>query len=394
MPISYLIVLTTCSALCLILMVPGNAMLATIFTLGLAVPLLFLLPMMTILLWTLLPAVLSWRSPARWPLVGLGLVVPMLVLSLLPVLADRAAARHVAGVGRMQPARLAVTDAIGVTIIRDVQESDAPCFDLCEQLLTGGKVAWVRIVLRDDSFVNTPTQTQALFVAATGAACSDANPDLSANQPCVLFAPDHGKPADLTLELSNQLTLPKDQREGWPFFELRTRTAVAYRGKDPSDVIFVARQVVHDRPTVWIGIDPGSLANGDAGGGLVLLRQRSATAPIDLAAAFSAMDFPHGSVRTPLSKAAETEGNIFIAPPPGAQDAAFVSSMLAVGPEGAATFSNAFGQVVTRWHYQLRHRSELSAAEQTIFCRSLADTRVGQTPWSDKVIRKHDLTCP
>lgn len=409
MPIPYLLFLATCSALSVILMVPGIAMMAAIFTLGLAIPLLFLILMATILLWTLLPAALYWRTRARWPLVGLGLAVPLLLLSLPPMLADRAALRQAAEVGIIQPTALLLTSPIGVEIIRDVQHNDdlyvrsiaqsalyddALCFDLCERLLTGGEVAWVRIVLRNDAFVNTSTQTHALFVAASGAACTAANPDLSATGSCVLFAPDHRKPAGLTLDLADHRTWAKDQTGSWPFLEVGTRSATAYVGTDPSAVIFRARQVFHDRPTGLIGFALGGFGNGDSGGGLAMLRQRSATAPIDLATALSAMGFPLGPERMPLPEAPGTENNFSNRNPPDAQDAAYVASMLATGPERATTFSNAFAQVVNGWHDRLRWKPTLTTADRLIFCASLNDPRIATYFWSDQVIRRHDLICP
>jgi hypothetical protein len=408
MPIPYLLFLATCSALTLILMVPGVAMMATIFTIGLAIPLMFLVLMATILLWTLLPAALCWRTRARWPLVVVGLVLPVTLLAMPPVLADRAAARLVADVGITQPAPMPLTGPIGVEIIRDVQHNQdlyarsagqsalytqAPCFDLCERLLLGGKVAWVRIVLRDDAFLNTSTRTQALFVAASGAACTAANPDLSIDTPCVLFAPDHGQPPSLTLDLADN-RIKSSERAGTLFFqEIGTRTAIAYPGADSSAVVFRARQVFYDRPTGLLGFDLGNFGSGDSGGGLSMLRQSSATTPIDLSAAFAAMGFPLASKREVQPKAPGTEGNSFIQAPPDAQDAAYVASMLATGPEGGATFSSAFKLVVNDWHQRLRSKPELSAGDRAIFCASLNDPRIKSYHWSDQVIKRHKLAC-
>jgi len=408
MPIPYLLFLVACTTLTFLLMIPGIAVRAVLFTFGLAIPLLFLLLFATILLWMLLPAAIYWRTGARWPLVAVGLAAAVLLLALPQLLADRAAARLVAEVGIIPPAALHLDSPVGVEIIRDRRHNadfygqtaaqsafygDAPCFDLCERLLLGGKVAWVRIVLRDDAFENTRTRTRALFVTAPGAACNAANPDLPTTAPCVLFAPDHGQRAGLTLDLADQRIWADEQRAGWPLQEIGTRTATAYLGVDPSTAIFRARQVFHDRPTWLIGFDLGRRANGSRGG-VAMLRQRSATAHIDLATALSAMGFPLAPERKLFPKAPGTEDNRFTEPPRDAQDAAYVVSMLATGPEGTPTFSNAFAQVVNGWQQRLRRKPELSAGERSIFCASLDDPRIGNFAWSDQVIDRHDLTCP
>jgi hypothetical protein len=68
----YFILLVACSALTLVFAIPGVALMVLIFTFGLTYPLLFALPMATILLWALLPAVLARNSWLRWPALALA----------------------------------------------------------------------------------------------------------------------------------------------------------------------------------------------------------------------------------------------------------------------------------------------------------------------------------
>ncbi|MES2541021.1 MAG: hypothetical protein V4583_10630 [Pseudomonadota bacterium] len=62
--------------------------------------------------------------------------------------------------------------------------------------MTGGDVAWVRIVLRDDAFANDKTQTSARFVLVRDADCHALRADFPAKgSTCIRFAPDDGQPA-------------------------------------------------------------------------------------------------------------------------------------------------------------------------------------------------------
>ncbi|MES2551570.1 MAG: hypothetical protein V4630_18055 [Pseudomonadota bacterium] len=73
---------------------------------------------------------------------------------------------------------------------------EAPFFDICERLLTGGDDAWVRIVLRDDAFANDKAETCAGFVLVRAADCHAFSIDFPAKgSTCIRFAPDDGQPA-------------------------------------------------------------------------------------------------------------------------------------------------------------------------------------------------------
>ena len=305
-------------------MIPGIALMMLVSTFGIAFPLLFL-PIATLALWSLFPAVLAWNSWRRWPLLALGLLLPAYVILGIPVTADQVADRVVAEKGAVLPTVLAFNGQIGVEIIRgarhnaDLYEFDnlgsalydqAPYFDLCERLLTGGTVAWVRIVLRDDAFVNDGARTHALFRAAPGPQCRAVNSDLSPTAPCILFARDHGQPADLVLDQQDDRVRADSQSADWSVKEVGYRTATAYAGSDRNaPIVFRANQLFFKRPTGLLVIDPGALGSAGKGQGIVLASRRSATGPIDLAAAFTALGFRLGPQRLPLPKSSGTEAN-------------------------------------------------------------------------------------
>jgi hypothetical protein len=128
--------------------IPGIAILVMVFTFGLTRSLLVILPMVTMVLWALRPAVLARRNWRRWPALALGLAVPASLL-LLPGTADRKAKETVEAKGPVAAQPVSFSRPSGVEIIRNVTHSsdfysfdaarsslygEAPCFDICERL--------------------------------------------------------------------------------------------------------------------------------------------------------------------------------------------------------------------------------------------------------------------
>lgn len=406
---AYFILLWVCTGLTLVFAIPGITMLALIFTFGLAYPLLFALPMATILLWSLLPAVLTRNSWLRWPALAVGLALPASLL-FLPGMADREAAALIAAKVPVAPQPIPLALPVGVEIIRQV--SHAPdlwnadgvqsalygqtlCFDICERLLTGGGASWVRIVLSDDAFANDKAVTSARFIRASDAACHAASADFPAEgSTCILFVPDDGQAAALVLDLNDDRIRRKRATAAWPLEEIGYRTATAHAGSSAeAPVIYRAVQLFYSRPKGAVMFEAGSLGTGNSGGGFALARSRAITPPIDLAAAVTAFGFPLGPPRLPLPKTPGTKDNVFIAPPPGAQDAVYVASLLALGPSpDPRGRSNALAQVVNDWHQRLRWKKPITEADQAIFCASLLDPSIPMFFWADQ-LRTKGLRC-
>jgi hypothetical protein len=143
-----------------------------------------------------------------------------------------------------------------------------------------------------------------------------------------------------------------------------------------------------------ISYDLGSLGNGDGGGGFELVRSRRASAPVDMVHTINSMGLALGPPIMLQPKTPGTEDNRFIAPPPNAQDAAYVASLIDAGPNQRPTqYSNAFGQVINNWHARLRWKTSLSEMDRAIFCNTLEDKRVANLFWEEQVIAKHNVTC-
>jgi hypothetical protein len=406
---TYFILLAVVTVLVLVFALPSAALLASLFTLGLGVVILLPLPYIGVGMWAVLPAVLLWRTPFRLTALAAGVGAVVVALAAPGPFADQALARDLAARGDMKVSRLDLPEQPGIEIRRRVSRDpdlyshgegragaligESPCTEACERLLMGGGVGWVRIVLTDDAFGNDRTETHALFVPGDDAACRAANPDL-AGGPCVLYAPDHDRPADLTLILD-------EDRTHWradhftPYQPMGFRSAAAHLGAGAdAPPVWQATQLFHERPNGRFGYDFGSLANGDGGGGFMLGRARTATPPIDLAGALQTMGLPLAAARVPLAKAPGTEGNRFISPPPDAFDAARVASLIATGPEGGPMFSNAFRQEVNGWHMRLRWTPDPTEAERAIFCATLESPAIRDLFWQDGLIAKHGIECP
>lgn len=403
----HFILLAVFTVLTVIMALPGIASVVMIFTFGLAQSLLVVLPMATILLWAFLPAVLARRSRLRWPALVLGSALPASLL-LLPGKADRAAQAMIGAKSPVVAQAVASERASGVEIIRNVKHDpliysldavqsglygDAPCFDICEQLLTGGVVAWVRIVRRDDAFVSDKVETGACCsVLARDADCHAFSADFPVwGSTRIRFVPDDGQPAAQVLDLQDDRVRKDRASAAWPLEEIGYRTATVQVGNSiDGPVVFRGVQLFYTRPNGLLVLDLGDFG-GEVGGGFALWRTRAVTPPIDLAAAISRLGHALGPQRSIPPK---TPGNrLWVGPPPDAQVAACVASLPAIDPlPDLGRRSNAFAQVAIRWQGQLQWKTPMTEADREILCASLQDTFIPASFWAvrlrDKNLRR------
>ena len=192
---------------------------------------------------------------------------------------------------------------------------------------------------------------------------------------CILFAPEDDQQAAVVLDLQDE-GVQKDRATGaWPLKEISYRTATAHAG-DSTDgpILFRGVQLVYERPNGLIVLATGDF-DRDFGGGFALWRKLEVTPPIDLAAAITGLGLSLGPPRPIPPKTPGTETRDWIAPPPDAQDAAYVASLLALGSSPALhSRSNAFAQVVTVWQRKLQWKKPITEADRVILCASLQDT--------------------
>jgi hypothetical protein len=406
---NYLIALVIVSVLSAVFMIPNAAMLALIFTFGLAAPILIVLPNLLIILWAVFPALLFWKiQPTRVPLLCIGAVIVASAAFIPRYLAERDLQRDLQTRRAVAATPIRIPKGIGIEIQRPashdpdlyVAEGNSgaqfgaqPCFDLCERLLTGGDVAWVRVVLINDAIGNNRQTTRALLVPGETAACRWVNPDIPEGRRCALFAKDHGQRAALTIKLDEDFTRSKTM-PFTPYQPVGFRNAsINSAVTGDARTLFSATQIFYDRPVGGISLDAGSLSNGIPGGGFQLTRARSASASIQLADAVEKLGISLGVERVLLPKSPGTENNIFIQPPPDAQDAIYAASLVATATPFNNAFSNAFSQVVNDWHERLRWKTSLSKADRAIFCRTRSESRIPVQFWKDQVIKKHAVKC-
>lgn len=392
------------------LAIPEVGIFTLIFTLGLAPALIVPLLYLFIGLLIMLPAVWYWNTlKYRVIFLRLGLIVCLVLWGLVTyvpqLIADTSFEQDLAARDDITASKFNFVKPIGIEIHRRANrnsnlymkrgKADAfygshPCFEICERLLTGGNVAWIRVVLIDDAYGNSRQQTHAMLKPGNSKVCREVNSDFKINERCALFAPDHGLSADLIIILDEKIT-NNHIKHLVAYQPIGYRTANAYiKYKQSRQILFRYSQLFYERPTGRISYEFGFSGSTK---GLAFMRERRASKPIDLADAMEKIGLALGPIRLPLPKSPGTERNHFVQAPPDAQDAAYAASLIATGPEIASTYSNSFANVVNHWHSRLRWKAKLSSAERAIFCTTLADTRIQRLFWKDQVIRKHAVTC-
>ena len=159
----YWIVLFTTSLLTAIFALPAVALVVIIFTFGLGGFLVAPLPTITVVLWAMLPLVLFWDiRESRWFMVAFVCCIlgglfygPKLIASHnaatdLREFRDFKAIDHIVSANfgleihrRRQPNTSLFYRGIG----KDPLISNQICSDICERLLMGGSVSWIRLIL-------------------------------------------------------------------------------------------------------------------------------------------------------------------------------------------------------------------------------------------------------
>ena len=156
----YFKALTITSVATLFFMLPRTAEMAVGYSVLTALLPLLPMPTVSIILWTLLPFFsFSGRNWQRFSLLLLPVITILLGLYLPPILAEQQAQQVLKNRHILEPVSLDIPKPTGIEIRRlasSVLEGNGefynstPCFELCERLLTGGDVAWMRIIIKND----------------------------------------------------------------------------------------------------------------------------------------------------------------------------------------------------------------------------------------------------
>ncbi len=174
------------------------------------------------------------------------------------------------------------------------------CFDLCERLLTGGDVAWVRIVRfsqqrREDGETRFSGTTR--LALASAAECQVIVPELFSTQNCILFVPDRDEPADLTLKIKSERNWSRA-----PLFKAyaprAVRSVVAFQGQNSEQqAVFKLGQIQHQRPTGKIVPNTRSSLESSGHGGWRFQRRTVTSDPFDLSGAVERLGLKLGPFR-------------------------------------------------------------------------------------------------
>jgi energy-coupling factor transporter transmembrane protein EcfT len=406
----YFFALVAATVATFLLNLPNVSLVVLVMTLGIAAPLILPMPMVCLCLWAALPSVVLADFP-RWRIWSrvFSICVVGLVILGPGFIADWEAAADVAS--REIAGRTPETfkTPIGIEIVRpavgslgsaasenkpDIFLQKQPCFDLCERLLTGGNVAWIRLILTRDMVGASSGESRAFLTPGAPGQCQEIDGDFSPDQRCALFSADTGAPADLTLVLTEKTSSYSRLHSLTPYVPSGYRSASAYRGAVRAGVaIFHLEQVFYERPFGFLGFNVGSLGGGDRGGGFMWDRKLASTDPIELTSALQDLGLPLGPVRTRGATSAGAVKGASVLPTPNAQDAAYVASLLSTGPEMGYDYSGAYALMIGTWYEGLESKEKLTAADKSIFCASLQDHRFSSSRPKDEVMSKHKIVC-
>lgn len=367
-----------------------------------------ILPYAGLFFWAILPVILVQGSKVKTIVIGyLSAMALLLCYTLPPILADMGAESHLTKMEPTSSFEFEFDQPIGIEIRRPVKHShifndwdadiptlfeSTPCFDLCERLLMGGDVAWIRMVLSDDLQGNSRVETKSLLVSSTGENCLQFNSDLPSDQLCMLFAPDHDQEPELTIHLEQ--FADKSSEERTAFYEPTRHLLVSGFTNKPTDglPVFVLRQQAYNRPTGELRIEPGIANRERSWGGYEFVRSEAATTQINLIGIFKQLGIRVGPERT------QSEYNIDDKKPivtPNAVSAALVASLLAVGPEDAWAFSTNYSLFVENWVSALKQRpgSRRTHSETRTLCAVAKDPRFRNRINGSRIIRNFSLQC-
>lgn len=405
----YFFALVTATVGTFLLSLPDVALYVLIMTVGISAPLVIPLPMVCLCLWAALPSVILAGRP-RWRIWSpiFSILLLLLVVFGPGLVADWEAGKDVAK--REIAARTLETfrAPFGVEIVRpapgsfrfeaskrplDIFLQQNPCFDLCERLLTGGQVAWVRLIITGDMVGKTPGESRAFLIPGTPDQCRDTDSDFPADQRCALFSADTGAPAGLTLVLTETSSY-SSVHSLTPYAPSRYRSASAYRGSSRAGTsLFHREQVFYERPLGFLIFNGGSLGGGERGGGFTWDRKMASTTPIELASALQGLGLTLGPVRTRVPASTVATDVAAVVPTPDAQDAAYIASLLSTGPEIGYEYSAVYSFMIGTWYEGLLAKVELTSSDMSIFCASLKDHRLLPARSKDKVISRHKIVC-
>lgn len=355
----------------MLLAVPNVAAVLMMATLGLAFPLLAAGVVCLYVVAAFAGSRIAPRGP-RWLGLGGG-PGAVLVLALAPGLVSRWQAEGVANDLRAldiatpasaPPKSIEIREPFASLVPAEPFEAQ-PCGRECRALLMAGDVEWVRIVRTAGQ---ADLVSAARFRAASGASCPAPETGQGAQARCVIFAPDDGKPADMTIDAAflERAELASLQPAGplGPDVRFGRRLTAKVGG----NVVFQRTEAAVDVVATPFVIWPAS--KGMSTGGYEAWRSRRTLAPLSLAEMYAALGFARAMALAPALPQAGTE----MMTPPTPDIVNRATSALDLPPVVALNRTHL--EFIARWINHARWQKPLPASAIPLVRRILLDPRV------------------
>jgi len=369
-------------------------------------------PTAAIGLLSLLPLALMRGTPTRRWLATLATVALAAAILFGPnYFARNQAASHLANAPQ-QPAQ-AITGALpaGVEFIRTLRPrtnyqrnpvfNANPCDNICQGLLLGGDVDWVRIRPPDDALGNDRVDTTQLFTLAEGPECNSLYAPMPIDRPCIVFRDDTMGNADLVVDIR------KTQEQGsWGKPDLSRVTPGGQRvaqarfgpGKD-APIAFLHTQVFYQIIDWKLGVEIG---RPDTFGSIGYAPASKRSPAIDIPGELTRL----GLTLTPpnqRTKPSNGQNSWSVRANPwqnvlDPQQSVLVASLLQTTPQGGDAprkFANAKSSLVSDWLSVVLLFDTIPDEDLRIICAIKADNRVRSTPQLNRLEKNRGpLSCP
>lgn len=357
-----------------------------LYTLGLGFLVAQVLPATAMILLIFLPLVALWHRPrTRFPLAMMAVFLPPFAYAPMTLQTNAALARSVASLPSV-PLRPIAAEVSSVEVQRDTLTGNIGFFSLgddaelcdvlCEKLIYGRSVDWVRVVHGEKS---------AVFRLGKGAACHALNPEMPADRPCLLYGNDMGAPADLVLK-HTRLADPSDQPDG----DLRIVGQQRIVGTLADATVLDRTQLIYMRP-MPIPVYRDIL--GDARDPFVLTWKKRPTvsAPMDIDGALAEMGVRLISGRP---KATQPPGIIDGLTPPEPWQTTQVVGLIAMAqnhqPDGRLTDVQI--RLVRGWFIRLTNAVSVGHGERLVICALNAKPVQALQPEMDRFTQRFGLS--
>jgi len=403
----YFIITTIMVIITIILSIPSVALLATIFTFGMALLVMPKILITTIVLVCFLPVVMAWPyKPALLPALAVSIGLLFLIFY-VPNSSSQSRAEQILADAPQSPGhpiqgplprnveiirtRSPNADLRDPVIGRDL------CDNTCQSLLLGGAIDWVRIRLTDDAFGNDEANTTARFSMATGSDCRALYAHLTDNDPCIVFRDDITEAADLVIEVQeNQWKNSWGEGSYGGVTPAGKRVVIARLGPDKdSPIAFLRTQLFYRIPSRHITFNIGSLNNGDGGGGFMYVPIKGKGPAIHVTEELKAIGIPLGD---PYVRTKPREDQKSWEVPPDPWQSVMAASLFETSPLGddyRHKWANAKTSHINNWLFMARAFDTLSASDLRILCLAKTDERMNHISWLDQIERIHgSLNCP